>query len=80
MSKTNETPITPVVDTSTFEVSNETSKFIVVSQIKALIRSKDCCVGGDLIDALSTKVKQLVETAIARAEANNRKTIRSSDL
>lgn len=82
MSKTNnaatETPV--VADSETTEASNEATKFVVASQVKNLVRSKDFCVGGDLIEALSARVKQLIETGIARAESNGRKTVRSTDI
>lgn len=71
---------TPTVTDAAAEVSNEATKFVVASQVKTLIRSRDFCVGGDLIEALSARVKQILETGIARAESNGRKTVRSSDI
>lgn len=83
MSKTENSTVaateTPTV-TDAAEVSNEATKFVVASQVKTLIRSRDFCVGGDLIEALSARVKQILETGIARAESNGRKTVRSSDI
>jgi hypothetical protein len=81
MSKTDTTTSeATVADTTENDATTEATKFVVASQVKNLIRSRDFCVGGDLIEALSARVKQILETGIARAEANGRKTIRSSDI
>lgn len=82
MSKTSETPTEVTVSdtTTSTDASNEATKFVVASQVKNLIRSRDFCVGGDLIEALSARVKQLLETGIARAEHNSRKTVRACDI
>ena len=37
-------------------------------------------VAGDFADALNKKVEQMVKDAIARAEANGRKTVMAKDL
>ena len=58
----------------------EKSKLVVASQVRALIRDKGCCVATDLVDALSHKVEQILQTAILRCEANGRKTVRPADL
>ncbi|MFH1400667.1 MAG: DUF1931 domain-containing protein [Nanoarchaeota archaeon] len=45
---------------------------------------KDICkgynVGGDLADALDERAKELLKAAMARAEANGRKTVMAKDL
>ncbi len=51
---------------------------IVKSKIKEL--AGDYSVSSDFADVLNAKVKQLVQDAIKRAEANNRKTIMGRDL
>lgn len=51
---------------------------VVKSKIKDV--TGDYNVAGDFADALSAKVEELVKAACARTEANNRKTVRASDL
>ena len=50
--------------------------------VKAKIKdvAKDFNVSGDLADALSKKVEQMIKDACARAEANGRKTVMAKDL
>lgn len=79
MSKTNDTTTEPTVTDSTDETT-EATKFVVASQVKTLIRNRGYCVSGDLIEALSSRVKQILEQGIARAESNSRKTIRPCDI
>lgn len=56
-----------------------TSDWIIVkSKIKELAGDKS--ISGDLPEVLNQKVKQLIQDAIKRAEANNRKTVMGRDL
>ena len=50
--------------------------------VKAKIKdvAKGYNVAGDLADALSAKVEELVKAACARAEGNGRKTVMAKDL
>jgi len=50
--------------------------------VKAKIKdaAKGMNVAGDFAEALSGKVKELVDEAIKRAKANGRKTVQSRDL
>ncbi|MBD3310401.1 DUF1931 domain-containing protein [Candidatus Woesearchaeota archaeon] len=50
--------------------------------VKAKIKdvAKGYNIAGDLADALSAKIEQLVKDACARAEANGRKTVMAKDL
>ena len=50
--------------------------------VKAKIKdvAKGYNVAGDLAEALSAKVEQLVKDACKRAEGNNRKTVMAKDL
>ncbi|MFH1505456.1 MAG: DUF1931 domain-containing protein [archaeon] len=50
--------------------------------VKAKIKENigDFNLGGDFSEALNEKVKGLVKDAVARAEANGRKTIMAKDL
>lgn len=50
-----------------------------------VVRSKlkectDCNVAGDVADALTEKVKEMMKAAEVRAKANSRKTIKRYDL
>ncbi|MGD9726572.1 MAG: hypothetical protein AB7L09_01275 [Nitrospira sp.] len=54
--------------------------FAVASKIKEYVRSKDFCAGSDLPDAVSQKVVEMLDNAMKRTEANNRKTVRGEDL
>ena len=51
---------------------------IVKSKIKELVKGYN--VGGDLADALDVKAKEILLTAVKRAEANNRKTVMAKDI
>ncbi|MFA6089558.1 MAG: DUF1931 domain-containing protein [Candidatus Woesearchaeota archaeon] len=54
--------------------------FVIQSKVKEFISSKNYNCAGDLAENLSLKVEGLLKDAIARAEANNRKTVMSKDL
>ena len=51
---------------------------IVKSKIKEL--AGNYSVSGDFADVLNAKVKHMIEEAVKRAEANNRRTIMGRDL
>ena len=51
---------------------------VVKAKIKEV--AKGFNVAGDLAEALNVKVHDLVKTACARAEGNNRKTVMAKDL
>jgi histone H3/H4 len=51
---------------------------VVKSKIKELVG--DYSVSGDFSEVLNTKVKQMINDAVKRAEANNRKTVMGRDL
>ena len=51
---------------------------VVRTKIKDV--AKDVNVASDFADALSKKVEELIEAAVERAKANNRKTIQPKDL
>jgi len=53
---------------------------VVGSKVKALIKSKKCLTSGDLLDALTDKVAEMVTAATERAKKNGRSTVRSHDL
>ncbi|MBW3015271.1 DUF1931 domain-containing protein [Candidatus Woesearchaeota archaeon] len=51
---------------------------VVKAKIKEVVGSYN--VAGDLAEALDKKVVELLKNAVARAEANNRKTVMAKDL
>ncbi len=56
---------------------------IVKSKVKEYLEQaagEKVSMAGDLPDALEEKVKQLLEEAVRRAKANNRKTVMAKDL
>ena len=53
-------------------------KLIVVSNIKKI--AKKINVASDVPDSLNKKIEQIIKDAIARAKANNRKTLQGKDI
>jgi hypothetical protein len=53
---------------------------IVGSKMKDVVKAAGCMSSGDLIEALSNKVHELLENATARAKGNGRSTVRPYDL
>lgn len=53
---------------------------IVTSKLKAYIASKGMRTSGDLAEALSEKVKTLVDEAIVRTKAHKQQTVGPKDL
>ena len=53
---------------------------VVGSKVKDVIRSAGLRSDGDLVQAVSDKVHELLQAAIARAKGNNRSTVRPHDL
>ena len=53
---------------------------VVGSKMKDVVKSAGCMSSGDLIEALSDKVHQLLSEAAARAKGNGRSTVRPYDL
>lgn len=54
------------------------AKLIVVSNIKKVARNIN--VASDVPEALNKKIEQIIKEAIARAKANNRKTLQGKDI
>ena len=54
----------------------------VKSKVREYIKSKECNTSGDVIDgpALNNAIIEVLDKAIARAKANNRKTVQEKDL
>jgi len=53
---------------------------LLVVRAKMKDAAKGANVSGDFAEALDKKVRQLVADAVARAEANGRRTVMSKDL
>jgi histone H3/H4 len=54
----------------------------VKSKVREYIKGKGCNTSGDLIDgpALNNAIIGILDKAVARAKANNRKTVQEKDL
>jgi histone H3/H4 len=53
---------------------------VVGSKVKDVVKGAGCQSSGELIQAVSSKVHELVTAACARASSNGRKTVRAHDL
>ena len=53
---------------------------VVVSKVKDYLKSKKMMTSGDLAQALSGDVYDLLDKAIKRCKANKRSTVRADDL
>jgi phosphohistidine swiveling domain-containing protein len=53
---------------------------VVVSKVKAYIKSKNMMTSSDAVAALSDKVCAILDKAVARAQANRRSTVKPQDL
>ena len=53
---------------------------VVASKVKAYIKSKQMMTSSDALVALSDKVYEMLDDAIARTKANRRSTVKPQDL
>ncbi|MFC1795060.1 hypothetical protein ACFL3Q_15925 [Planctomycetota bacterium] len=53
---------------------------VVASKVKAYIKSQNMMTSSDAIAALSDKVCTVLDSAVARAKANRRSTVKPHDL
>jgi hypothetical protein len=53
---------------------------VVGSKMKDVVKSAGCMSSGDLIEAVSQKVHEMLSSATARAKGNGRSTVRPYDL
>ena len=53
---------------------------VVASKMKNYVRGKKMNASGDLADATSKCVYEVLDAAIKRAQANGRKTVRATDV
>ncbi len=56
------------------------SEFLVKSKVRVLLQEADMRGSNELWDALGHAVTHTVKRAIARAQANGRKTVKASDV
>ena len=59
-------------------MSNE--NLVVGSKVKDLIKESDLRTDGDLMEALSAKVAEILKAAMQRCKENGRSTVRPCDL
>lgn len=53
---------------------------VVGSKVKGYIKAKGCHTSGDALDALSKKVEEILDAAVARTQGNKRSTVKPQDL
>lgn len=53
---------------------------VVASKVKAYIKSKGAMTSSDAIAALNDKIHEMLDSAVARTEANRRSTVKPQDL
>ena len=61
-------------------MAEEKVSLVVGSKVKEYIKSKECMTAGDTLEALSDKVRCLLDKAVERTKANKRKTVNPQDL
>ncbi len=64
------------------EEKGKADVLFVKSKVRDYIHSKECNASGDVLDgdALDKVIKNILDKAIDRAKANNRKTVMEKDL
>ena len=53
---------------------------VVASKVKEAVKESGCQSAGDLVEAISEKVHEILEAAVERAKQNGRATVRPYDL
>ena len=61
-------------------MAKKRDSLIVASKVKAYIKSKKMMTSSDAIEAISEKVYCMLDSAVARTQANRRSTIKPQDL
>lgn len=61
-------------------MAKQRDSLIVASKVKAYIKSKKMMTSSDALEAISEKVYCLLDSAVARTQANRRSTIKPQDL
>ncbi|OHB56821.1 MAG: hypothetical protein A2Y07_06820 [Planctomycetes bacterium GWF2_50_10] len=68
------------VKAKTAKKSATKEPLVVASKVKAYVKSKRMMSSSEIIEALSGKVYGLLDSAMARTEANRRSTVKAQDL
>jgi hypothetical protein len=66
--------------TKTAKKSKSNEILVVGSKMKDVVKAAGCMSSGDLIEAVSNKVHEMLEAATTRAKGNGRSTVRPYDL
>jgi histone H3/H4 len=61
-------------------MTEETEVLVVVSKVRAYLKSKDAMMSGELIEALNKKVYGLLDDAVTRCKGNKRLTVKAQDI
>lgn len=61
------------------EVKHKMVELLVQSKVRAYIKKKGLNTGGDTLEALDSRLSQLIDDAAGRAKANDRKTLMAKD-
>jgi len=61
-------------------MAKETEVLVVVSKVRAYLRSKDAMMSGELLEALNKKVFELLDDAVTRCKGNKRSTVKPQDI
>jgi len=61
-------------------MAKKRESLIVASKVKAYIKSKQMMTSSDALEAISDKVYCILDSAIARTQANRRSTVKPQDL
>ncbi len=61
-------------------MAKQRDSLVIASKVKAYIKSKKMMTSSDAIGALSEKIYDILDCAIARTKANRRSTVKPQDL
>ncbi len=61
-------------------MAKKRDSLIVASKVKAYVKSKKMMTSSDSLEAISEKVYCMLDSAIARTQANRRSTVKPQDL
>jgi hypothetical protein len=61
-------------------MAKERESLVVVSKVKAYIKSKKMMTSSDALGAINEKIRGMLDAAIERTKANRRSTVKPQDL
>ncbi|HLB74511.1 MAG TPA: hypothetical protein VJJ98_10865 [Sedimentisphaerales bacterium] len=61
-------------------MAKKRDSLIVASKVKAYVKSKKMMTSSDALEAISEKVYCMLDSAVARTQANRRSTVKPQDL